>query len=85
MLRLLIMIPLLLNPPASATDTCHLKNVLVPYADRLDLPCHRLFEQSLRLSLTASNATRLDCDNEFIDVSRFPGRAPGASSIYRRD
>jgi hypothetical protein len=76
---------LLLNPPASATGTYHLKNVLIPYPDRLDLPGHRMFEQSLRLSLTASNATRMDCYNEFIDVSRFLGPAPGALGMYRRD
>jgi hypothetical protein len=45
MLRPLIMMSLLLNPPASATDTYHLKNVLVPYADRLDLPGHRILNR----------------------------------------
>ena len=70
---------------ASATGTYNLKKVLPPYADRPDLPGHHMFEQSLRLSLTASIATRLDFYHEFIDVSRFPGPAPGASGMYRRD
>jgi hypothetical protein len=74
--RPLIMMSLLLNPPASATDTYHLKNVLIPYANRLDLPGHRMFEQSLRLSLTAGVAIRLDFYHEFTDFSRFPGPAP---------
>jgi hypothetical protein len=59
--------------------------VRVPYADRLDLPGLRMFEQSLRLSLTASNAAHLDCYNQFIAVSRFPGPAPRALGMYRKD
>ena len=76
MLLLVIMMSPLLNPLASATGSHDLKNVLLLYADRPDLPGHRMFEQSLRLSLMASVAIRLDFYNEFIDASRFPGPAP---------
>jgi hypothetical protein len=76
MLLPVITMSLLLNPLASAIGTYHLKNVLLPYADRPDLPDHHMFEQSLRLSLTAGVATCLDLYHEFIDVSSFPGRAP---------
>jgi hypothetical protein len=66
----------LLSLPACATSAHDLKNVLLLYADRPDLPDHHVFEQSLRLSLTASVATLLDFHHEFIDVSRFLGPAP---------
>ena len=85
MLLPVIMMSPLLNPLVSATGTYYLKNGLVPYADRPDLPDHHMFEQSLRLSLMASIAACLDCYNEFIDVSRFPGPAPGTSGMYKRD
>jgi hypothetical protein len=85
MLLLATMMSPLLNSLVSATDAHDLENGLLLYADRPDLPNHHVFEQSLRLSLTASIATRLDCYNEFSDVSRFPGPALGASSMYRRD
>jgi hypothetical protein len=48
------------NPLTSASSAHAPKNVLVLYADRPDLPGHRVFEDSLRSSLTASVATRLD-------------------------
>jgi hypothetical protein len=60
----------------SATGTHNLQKGLPTYADRPDLPSHRIFEQRLRLSLTASVATRLDFSHEFIDVRRFPRPAP---------
>ncbi len=85
MLLPVIMVSLLLNPLAFATGTYGLENVLLLYVDRPDLPNQHMFEQSLRLSLTASIATRLDCYNEFSDVSHFPGPAPDASGMYRRD
>jgi hypothetical protein len=85
MLLLAAMMSPLWNSLVSATGAHDLENVLLLYADRPDLPNHHVFEQSLRLSLTASIATRLDCYNEFNDVSRFPGPALGASSMYRRD
>jgi hypothetical protein len=85
MLLLATMMFPLLNPLVSATGAHDLENGLLLYADRPDLPNHHVFEQSLRLSLMASIATRLDCYNEFSDVSRFPGPALGASSMYRRD
>jgi hypothetical protein len=85
MLLLATMMTPLLNPRVSATGAHDLENGLLLYADRPDLPNHHVFEQSLRLSLTASIATRLDCYNEFSDVSRFPSPALGASSMYRRD
>jgi hypothetical protein len=85
MLLLATMMSPLLNSLVSATGTHDLENVLLLYVDRPDLPNQHMFEQSLRLSLTASIATRLDCYNEFSDVSRFPGPALGASSMYRRD
>jgi hypothetical protein len=74
----------LYNLPASATGAHVLKNVLLPYADRPDLPHHHVSEQTLRLSLKASVATRLDFYHEFIDVSRLLGLASGASGMYRR-
>jgi hypothetical protein len=76
MLLLATMMYSLLNLPASATGAHDLKNVLLLYADRPDLPNHHVFEQSLRLGLMASVASRLDFYNELIDVSRFPGPAP---------
>jgi hypothetical protein len=85
MLLLATMMSPLLNLLVSATGAHDLENVLLLYADRPDLPNHHVFEQSLRLSLTARIATRLDCYNEFSDVSRFPGPALGASSMYSRD
>jgi hypothetical protein len=85
MLLLATMMSPLLNSLVSATGAHDLENGLLLYADRPDLPNHHVFEQSLRLSLMASIATRLDCYNEFSDVSRFPGPALGASSMYRRD
>ena len=85
MLLLATMMFPLLNSLVSATSAHDLENGLLLYADRPDLPNHHVFEQSLRLSLMASIATRLDCYNEFSDVSRFPGPALGASSMYRRD
>jgi hypothetical protein len=85
MLLLATMMSPLLNSLVSATGAHDLENGLLLYADRPDLPNHHVFEQSLRLSLTASIATRLDCYNEFSDVSRFPGPALGASSMYKRD
>lgn len=69
------MVSLLFNPPASATGAHDLKNVLLLYADRPDLPGHHVFEQSLRLSLRASVALRLDFYHECIDVSRLLGPA----------
>jgi hypothetical protein len=85
MLLLATMMSPLLNPLVSAPGAHDLENVLLLYADRPDLPDHDMFEQSLRLSLTASVAIRLDFYHEFSDVSRFPGPALGASSMYRRD
>jgi hypothetical protein len=85
MLLLATMMAPLLNPLVAAPGAHDLENVLLLYADRPDLPNQHMFEQSLRLSLTASIATCLDCYNEFSDVSRFPGPALGASSMYRRD
>jgi hypothetical protein len=85
MLLLATMMFPLLNSLVSATGAHDLENGLLLYADRPDLPNHHVFEQSLRLSLMASIATRLDCYNEFSDVSRFPGPALGASSMYRRN
>jgi hypothetical protein len=84
-LLLATMMAPLLNPLVAATGAHDLENVLLLYTDRPDLPNQHMFEQSLRLSLTASIATCLDCYNEFSDVSRFPGPALGASSMYRRD
>jgi hypothetical protein len=81
MLLLATMMFPLLNSLVSATGAHDLENGLLLYADRPDLPNHHVFEQSLRLSLMASIATRLDCYNEFSDVSRFPGPALGASSM----
>jgi hypothetical protein len=85
MLLLATMMCSLLNLPASATGAHDLKNVLLLYADQPDLPNHHVFEQSLRLSLTAGVAIRLDFYHEFTDFSRFPGPAPGTLGMYRRD
>jgi hypothetical protein len=59
LLLVIIMWPLW-NPLAFASSAHDPKNVLVLYTDRPDLPSHHVFEDSLRSSLTASVATRLD-------------------------
>jgi hypothetical protein len=70
-LLLVIMMWPLLNPLAFAAGSLDPKRVLVLYADRPDLPAHRLFKHGLRSSLTASLAVRPDFSSEFMDVSRF--------------
>jgi hypothetical protein len=85
MLLLATIMSPLLNPLVSATGAHDLETVLLLYADRPDLLDDQLSAQSLRLSLSSSVATRLDFYHEFIDVSRFPGPALGASGMYRRD
>jgi hypothetical protein len=85
MLLLASMVSPLLNPPASATGAQDLENVLLLYPDRLDLPDHHVFEQSLPLSLTASVATRLDFYHEFIRCQPLSGQIPGALGMSRRD
>jgi hypothetical protein len=69
---------------ASATGSHNLQKGLPPYADRSDLLGHHMFEQSRRLSLTATVAICLDSYHEFIKCQPLSGFGSGALSIYRR-
>jgi hypothetical protein len=76
MLLLATMMAPLLNPLVAAPGAHDLENVLLLYVDRPDLPDHHMFEQSLRLSLTASIAIRLDFYHEFIRCQPLSGSGP---------
>jgi signal transduction histidine kinase len=67
---LFVVMGLLWNTSTLALGSESPKNVLVLYVDRPDLPAHRVFEQSMRSSLTASIATLMDFYSEYMDVSR---------------
>jgi signal transduction histidine kinase len=69
---LFVVMGLLVNASTVALGSERLKNVLVLYVDRPDLPAHHVFEHSMRSSLMASIATPIDVYSEYMDVSRFP-------------
>jgi PAS domain S-box-containing protein len=64
-----LVLALFLGLPATAQET---KNVLVIYGNTAELPWVKIFDASLRSSVTGSTSQRVDFYTEYFDVARFP-------------